>query len=527
MRNISLLRVLIGLVFTGGTSGYCDELIKVPADAVKGFSWAYYLLIPSTVSSPSVLMVEPNNTGTSDPDPAVHDQAARGEIQVEAPWANLLGVPWLIPTFPRPYDDRVAYTHALDRNTLLLKEAGLVRIDLQLIAMVRDAQARLAARGVNVDSRIFMTGGSAAGSFTSRFIMLHPEIVKAASIGTPGWGPIVPVASWNGENLPYPGGIADLDQLVGSKFDNQNFSRVPLQVWVGDEDFTMDLYWRPSDSEQQLISSAFGGTSRLYVRWPQYEAAYGSVNSLCQFIVFPKLSHAWPDFCYIRDFFEKNRSAQPVAVPKPALYTIYFPHVASSDSWQTEIGITNASPVAVRGQLNAYRSDGGTPVQSIGVTLGPLQRKEITVASFFQNPGGIAYLSFVADSGFVAGYTRFSQPGNRVSLKAGGGTTTGWFTKIEQDGWTGIAFVNIETSSATVSLSAMDANGSQVASATLTLAPGKKIVGMIPDLLKGDLNRAKYVKYDSDKLLLGFTVSGSNDGQALDGLHCLPSYIFP
>ena len=91
----------------------------------------------------------------------------------------------------------------------------------------------------------------------------------------------------------------------------------------------------------------------------------------------------------------------------------------------------------------------------------------------------------------------------------------------------GIAFVNVGTSAATVKLAAMDANGNQLSSATLTLAPGKKIVGMVPELFKADdLSTAKYFKYASDKLLLGFTESGSSDGQMLDGLHCPDNYIF-
>jgi hypothetical protein len=158
--------------------------------------------------------------------------------------------------------------------------------------------------------------------------------------------------------------------------------------------------------------------------------------------------------------------------------------------------------------------------------LGPLQRKEITVRNFFHNPESIAYLAFVADSGFVAGYTRFSQPGNRVSLAAGTGAKAGWFTKLEQDGWTGIAFVNVDTATASIKLSAMDANGNEVSSASLPLAPGKKVVAMVPQLFNGDLSRARYVKYTSDKLLLGFTVSGSGDGQMLDGMHCLKQYLF-
>ncbi len=305
-----------------------------------------------------------------------------------------------------------------------------------------------------------------------------------------------------------------------------SFQKVPLQVWVGDEDYNMVSYWDPSNREVALISAAFGRGDQLHTRWPAYEAAYSSVSSFCQFLVFPRMGHVWPDLSYVADFLNKNRSAQPIAVPKPALYTIYFPHIASSGSWETEVALTNTGLAAIRGQLTAYGPDGGSPNQSAEITLGPLQRKEITVRNFFHNPENIAYLSLVSDSGFLAGYTRFSQPGNRVSLKAGTGTKAGWFTKMEQDGWTGIAFVNVDTSSASIKLSAMDADGNEVSSSTLTLAPGKKVVAMVPQLFNGDLSKAQYVKYTSDKLLLGFTVSGSGDGQMLDGMHCLKGYVF-
>jgi len=520
-------RLILGLAFiTWVPAAFGAELQKIQADASKGFSWPYYLLIPASITSPPVLFVEPNNTGYPDPDPVHHDLFAQSLIVGETSRAEDLGTPFLVPTFPRTLADNVAYTHQLDRNTILLKTPGLERLDLQLIAMIRDAQARLASRGINVDSKVFMAGFSASGAFTSRFVMLHPDIIKAASIGSPGWGPMVPVASWNGKTLPYPEGIADLEQLVGSKFDLQSFQKVPLQIYVGDEDYNLDAHWRPHP-ELELISAAFGGTSRLYERWPAYETAYASVGSLSQFVIFPTIGHAWANWSYIREFFQRYRSAQPAPLPKPALYTIYFPHVASFGSWETEVALTNTSPVAVRGQLNAYGPDGGAPLQSVSITLGPRQRKEITVGSFFQNPGNVAYLSFVSDSGFLAGYTRFFQPGNRVSLAAGTGVKSGWFTKMEQDGYTGIAFVNVETSAATVNLAAIDANGNQISSTSLPLAPGKKIVGMVTELFSGDLSAAKYFKYTSDKLLIGFTVSGSSDGQMLDGLHCLPNYIFP
>lgn len=521
----SVRPLIAALLLCSPAAGFA-QVSKIAADPQKGFQWPYYLYRPAKVKQPALLMVEPNNSGRTDDDPAVHDALAQSLINSEIPWADDLGVPYLVPTFPRP-DISGTYTHALDRNTILTTYPGLQRIDLQLIAMARDARARLAASGINVDPKFFMIGASASGSFVSRFVMLHPDVVKAASIGTPGFGPIVPIASFNGQTLPYPYGIADLEQLVGTKFDQQSFQNVPLQVWGGDADYNEDEYWTPHNPEVLIISPAFGGSGQIYTRWPKYEAAYVSVSPRGQFVIFPGLGHTWADWNYIKEFFERNRTEPfPAPLPKPRLYKLYFPHVASFGSWETEIALTNTAEVPVRGDLQAFRDDGSLLSQSISVTLPALGRKQVVVGSSFQNPQDIAYLAFVSDSGWVAGYTRFSQPGNRASLAAGTGTKQGWFTKMEKDGWTGIAFVNTETSDATVTLTACDENGSQVATKTLPLSPGRKSVGMVDQLFSADLKNAKYFKFKSDRNVLGFTVSGSADGLMLDGLHCLVNYIF-
>ena len=49
------------------------------------------------------------------------------------------------------------------------------RIDRQLIAMIDDASAKLAAMDRPVQSRVLMAGFSASGMFTNRFGMLHPD----------------------------------------------------------------------------------------------------------------------------------------------------------------------------------------------------------------------------------------------------------------------------------------------------------------------------------------------------------------
>ncbi len=144
--------------------------------------------------------------------------------------------------------------------------------------------------------------------------------------------------------------------------------------------------------------------------------------------------------------------------------------------------------------------------------------------SLLAQPQNAAYLSFLSDTGFIAGYTRFSQPGYRASLGATTGTRQGWFPKIEEDGWTGIAFVNVSSRTATITLDALDDNGNQVATETLTLESGKKTVGVVSQLFHQDISRAKQFRYRSDQQLLGFTVSGSGDGLMLDGLPAMPQF---
>ena len=107
--------------------------------------------------------------------------------------------------------------------------------------------------------------------------------------------------------------------------------------------------------------------------------------------------------------------------------------------------------------------------------------------------------------------------------------TEGWFPKIETDGWTGLALVNTETSDAAVVLTAYDENGGTVAVSTLpAVKPGQKIIGLMAQLFSNaDLSRARYFGFVSDKTLIGFSVSQSEDGLKLDGLMTLSRYLHP
>jgi hypothetical protein len=73
----------------------------------------------------------------------------------------------------------------------------------------------------------------------------------------------------------------------------------------------------------------------------------------------------------------------------------------------------------------------------------------------------------------------------------------------------------------------MDENGNKVDEQKLTVSSGAKILGLVSQLFHADLGRARYFCFSSDKKLLGFSVSGTADGQMLDGLPSLPEYVKP
>jgi hypothetical protein len=500
------------------------EVLKIASNPSKGFQWPYYFAIPKRVRSPAVLLVEPNNTGLVSDDPAFHDNKAHDLMQVRIKDVTIypLGSPILIPTFPRPASHIEVYTQALDANTLKTDLPGLKRIDLQLIAMISDAKALLASKGIQSDEKIFMWGFSASGHFTGNFSALHPELIKAAWAG--GGDPIVPVSSWNGTTLPYPVGISDIEQYTGKTFDVATFSKIPFQFYVGDKDVN-SIAVAGTSAAADLLLSVFGGP-KAFLRMPGKEAAYRSIGSTAEFVIFPGMAHGvsgdW--WLEIWEFFERNRTTpQPQA--KPLLYSLYFPHVASTGWWETEVALTNASEIPIGGELRSYNAQGGNAIESIPVTIPAEGRVEITVGKYFTKPQDVAYLGFVSDSGFLAGYTRFNQPGSMASLALNSPGSRGWFPKIEKDGYTGIAFVNVGAESASVELTARDDNGNLVAQTTVPLTPGQKFVGMIEELFESDIKNATYCTYSSDKNILGFTVNGSSDGQMLDGLHALGDYL--
>ena len=95
--------------------------------------------------------------------------------------------------------------------------------------------------------------------------------------------------------------------------------------------------------------------------------------------------------------------------------------------------------------------------------------------------------------------------------------TNGVFAKIDKDG-TGIAFVNIENSAATVTMTAYDDNGTTIATETVNLNAHEKKVDIPSNLFTEDISTATYIAYSSSGNVVGFQLNMSSDGMMLDAL---------
>lgn len=176
-----------------------QEPIFIPANPEAGFEYPYFLLLPKLKSSleKHYLIVETNNSGVQS-DFSIHIDKTRKEILGKGPGpmvAEDLNMPLMLPVFPRNKDSVMVYTHALDRDSMLLKNDKSERLDLQLLRMVEDARKQLAAREVIVEEKFVMVGFSASGTFSNRFAILHPSSLLAVSSGAVNSIPMLPIAS--------------------------------------------------------------------------------------------------------------------------------------------------------------------------------------------------------------------------------------------------------------------------------------------------------------------------------------------
>jgi dienelactone hydrolase len=303
MKNVLcflLFSLLVHGMSTAQTAGnVSSEMIKTEAKPARGFAYPYYLYVPKAIREKAkdakkthTILVIPNNAGKLSDDFNVNVEDVKRKFKQNAQIADRLGVALLMPVFPRPQTHWKIYTHALDRDAMTTDKKEFARFDLQLIAMIHDARAKLDGEKLKFDKRVFMLGWSASAMFVNRFTFLHPKLIKAAAVGSPGGWAIAPVASFKEKPLRYPIGTNDLKTISGKKFDLKNLRKVPLFIFLGDSDDNDSVIFRDSyeKEDEDLIFALFGKTP--VERWDDSKKLYQDNKLNADFRLYPNVKHA-------------------------------------------------------------------------------------------------------------------------------------------------------------------------------------------------------------------------------------------
>lgn len=299
-RIAAILIVLMAVAAFAGAAIFGPYALRVQhfkANPFDGYHADFYLYVSpgakqaAADGKPATILVQPNNSGTSSDDPEVHRKDAWWTGFERKAIADELSVILLVPAFIRPGTDWQIYTHALDRDSLTTEREDIKRIDLQLIAMIDAARVSLAESGINTEEQILLQGFSASAMFANRFTVLHPDRVKAATIGSPGGWPIAPVASFDGKTLNYPAGIADLEALTGIPFDAETYNAIPQLIYMGsvDDNDSLDFTDGWEEADANVVDDLFGADPLS--RWDDAQSIYQDAGANVQFLLIDGVGH--------------------------------------------------------------------------------------------------------------------------------------------------------------------------------------------------------------------------------------------
>lgn len=135
----------------------------------------------------------------------------------------------VVPLIPS-YKD-APYFQQLSKECFdLPKDDLLYRVDEQIVRMIAKTKNMVLNEfGINLDNKIFLNGYSSSGVFAQRFSLLHPEMIDTVCIG--GASGSIPVPS---DDLDYPLGVKDYEELMGKKFDFEQYKDIKFRYYVGE-----------------------------------------------------------------------------------------------------------------------------------------------------------------------------------------------------------------------------------------------------------------------------------------------------
>lgn len=304
-------------------------LLKIAPNPTKGFNYPYFMYIPQTInkSDTNSVIFECNNT-------AVHKENITEYLAEEQVTnsdgyriAERTGNPLVFPSFPRPSDGKYAftYTHYINRRTMLIpKDEKLGRVDLQAVAMIKDAQSRLKDMNIKTKPKAIACGASASAHFSQRLAILHPEMIDILAVGAINSLPTLPISSLNGTELRFPVGISDIQQLTGQNINIEEYKKVKQYIYMGDSD-TNDTapYYDCYDKQETDAIYAVLGKKQVPDRFNKVKEVYAQNNLQAQFVLYKNTGHQGAVGLILNDvvnFINRNEETDKLVEITPTEY---------------------------------------------------------------------------------------------------------------------------------------------------------------------------------------------------------------
>ncbi len=294
------------------------EILTFPANPQKGFHWGYALYLPKTIDTSKKLpiLLTMNDSGVFKSLEKLEEKTRERLVRNdhERQIADGVGVPMLIPLVQRVSE--AFNTHDFNRAIFISKEPSLKQLDKQVLYMLQDARLQLKKRGIKTDKKFLVAGFSSAGGFGWRWTMLHPEKVLAAAIGGELY-PMLPLETWKSTRLIYPVGIADLEEYTGKKFNKKEWSKVPIFLTNGAQDYNDPLpYPDCFGNEDRAVSKEVLGNGTCQERWQKAQEILLPLAPNVQIHTYPNMEHEtiWQDEI---EFLKKHIHGGPLQSTVP------------------------------------------------------------------------------------------------------------------------------------------------------------------------------------------------------------------
>ncbi len=219
------------------------------------------------------------------------------------------------------------------------------------------------------------------------------------------------------------------------------------------------------------------------------------------------------------ELFGRGTLLSGITLKSETSQTIHLSHLATDQVWSTGIVAYNPGPDPCRITVSPFTAS-GEPLEQTEVSVEP-KKKFVGTVETLGLPEQAAWCRIDGDTP-VTGFELFTTRDEKLLAgytAVGVADNTGVFPKIEKDGATGFALLNVSDQQAEVVIAAFDDNGHEIARRTLTLAPKSKTAAVASEFFPdSDISSATYVRYYSEQLLTGFQLNASSDGMMLDAL---------